>query len=298
MGTGARLIPSHPFGGTEVSPLPSRHTIAGAFWLLKMLTRIGRQLTSPRWWTTLDWEWNGTMDSELSDACLKAIQIATKPVSLSEIGAACGQSKPNDALVKVLKQLAGKTAIHQWPTYRTSQMFASRPLRGAVEEAFALVLDESPMTIAKAAKPVSKILGRVSEASALTELRVAAPKLAAAGKIIQVPVTRQSVVYMSFSYLGRIVPAKQVASAIEKLIVDVVMKLQPGPGNYVRVDQLRWSAELRRFFDASVIALADQGKLVLAPYGGARPQAAEDRLHYVEDAAGHLFVGVALPRNE
>jgi hypothetical protein len=239
------------------------------------------------------------MDSELSDACLKAVQKATKPISLTEIGAAClGRPKSNDALVKVLKQLAKQSAIHEWPTYGRSQIFASRSLRGAVEEAFIATLDESPLTIPKAVKPISKNLGRVSEDSVLKELRGVAPKLSASGKIIQVPVTRQSVVYMSIPYLGRLLPAKQAANPVEKSIVDGVTRLQPGSGNYVRVDLLRQSAELRRYFDASVIALADQGKLVLAPYGGPRPQSDEERLNYVEDAAGELFIGVAFPREE
>ena len=44
--------------------------------------------------------------------------------------------------------------------------------------------------------------------------------------------------------------------------------------------------------------LADQGKLVLAPYGGPRPETDEERSRYVEDGAGQLFIGVAIPRNE
>jgi hypothetical protein len=239
------------------------------------------------------------MDSELSDACLNAIQKAKKPISLSEIGAVClGRSKPNAKLVEVLKQLAGRAVIHQWPTYRRSQIFGSRPLRSAVEDAFVATLEHAPLTVAQAAKPISQLIGRVSEKSVLAELRGVAPKLAAARKIMQVPVSRQSVVYLSIPYLGRLVPAKPAASSIEKLILDVVTRLQPEAGNYARVDQLRQSVEFRRFFDAAVIALADQGKLVLAPYGGPRPGTDEERTRYVEDAAGQLFIGIAFPRNE
>ena len=82
------------------------------------------------------------------------------------------------------------------------------------------------------------------------------------------------------------------------MIVAAVTRLQPGPGNYVRVDQLRQSPETRRLFDTAVIALADQGNLELAPYGGPRPEAEEERSRYVEDATGQLFIGVALPRNK
>jgi hypothetical protein len=160
------------------------------------------------------------MDSELNDACLKAIQKASKPMSLTEIGAAClGRSKPNAKLVETLKQLAGRAVIHEWPSYRRSQIFSNRPLRSAVEDAFVAALDEAPFTIAKAAKPVSQALGRVSAVSVLTELRAVAPKLAAARKIMQVQVNRQSVVYMSIPYLGRLVPANSAAETMEQLIV-------------------------------------------------------------------------------
>ena len=238
---------------------------------------------------------NDAMHSELSDACLNAIQKATKPISLSEIGAAClGRSKPNAKLEEVLKQLVGRAVIHEWPTYRKSRLFDGRPLRSAVESAFVAVLDDAPLTIAQAAKPVRDVLNRVSEKSVLSELRGVAPKLAAARKIIQVPVNRQTVVYMSVPYLGRIVPAKPAAT--EQTIIDAVTRLQPGPGNYVRVDQLRQSADVRGLIDATVIALADQSKLVLAPYGGPRPVTDEERSRYVEDGAGHLFI--AIPRHE
>ena len=239
------------------------------------------------------------MDSELSDACLNAVWKAKKPMSLGDIGAAClGRSKPNAKLEEALKQLTRRAVIHQWPTYRRSQIFDTRPLRSAVEDAFVAALDDAPLTVAQAAKPISQLLGRVSEKSVLAELRGVAPKLAAARKIMQVPVSRQSVVYMSIPYLGRLVPAKPAVSSIEKPILDAVTRLQPGPGNYARVDQLRQSVEFRRLFDAAVITLADQGKLVLAPYGGPRPQTDEERSRYVEDAAGQLFIGIAFPRNE
>jgi hypothetical protein len=239
------------------------------------------------------------MDSELSDACLEAILKATKPITLSEIGVAClRRSKPNTKLMEALKQLAGRAVIHQWPTYRRSQIFDRRPLRRAVEDAFLAALDNTPLTIAKAAGRISQALGRVSEKSVLAELRKVAPKLVTANKIIQVPVSRQSVVYISILYVGCFVPTKSADSSIEKLILDVVVRLEPGRGNYVSVDQLNRSAELRRFFDGAIIALADQGKLVLAPYGGPRPKTDEERSRYVEDATGQLFVGVAFPRDE
>jgi len=238
------------------------------------------------------------MDSELSEACVTAIKQAAKPISLSDIGAAClGRSKPTTKLVEVLRQLTGRAVIHQWPSYRRSHIFSSVPLPMAVEEAFLTALEDAPLTVAQAAKPVSHIIGRVSEESALAELRRVAPKLASARKIMQIPVGRQSVVYMSVPYLGHIVPTKP-SNAAEELILEVVTRLQPGAGNYVAVEKIRHSAELRRFIDAAVIALAARGKLVLAPYGGPRPETDEERSRYVADARGELFIGIALPRTE
>jgi hypothetical protein len=239
------------------------------------------------------------MDSELSSACLTAIQTASKPMSLSEIGAAClGRSKPNAKLTEALKQLAGRAVIHEWPSYRRSQIFGSRPLRSAVEDAFVAVLNEAPLTIAKAAKPVSQALGRVSEDSVLAELRGVAPKLAVARKIVQVPVNRQSVVYVSITYLSRLVPVKSVADTIEQLLLAAVRGLQSGPGNFVKVDDLRKSRELRNFIDAAIISLADQGKLIMGHYGGPRPESDDEKSCYLEDPKGQLIIGVALPRNE
>jgi len=239
------------------------------------------------------------MESELSSACLTAIQAASKPMSLSEISAAClGRSKPNAKLVEALKQLADLAAIHEWPSYRRSQIFSNRPLRSAVEDAFVAVLDGAPLTIAKAAKPVSRALGRVSEASVLAELRGVAPKLARARKIVQVPVNRQSVVYMSVSYLGRLGPAKSAANTIEQLIIAAVKGVESGPGNFVRVDELRKSRALRNFVDTAIISLADQGKLILGHYGGPRPDNDEEKSRYLEDSKGQLFIAVAIPRNE
>jgi hypothetical protein len=242
------------------------------------------------------------MDSELSDACLKAIQKASKPMSLAEIGAAClGRSKPNAKLVEALRQLTDRAAIYEWPSYRKSQIFSNRTLRSAVEDAFVAVLDGAPLTIAKAAKPVSQALGRVSEDSVLADLRGVAPKLAGARKIVQVPVNRQSVVYMSISYLARLarlVPAKSAAATIDQLIVAAVKGLESGPGNFVRVDELRKSRELRHFIDAAIISLADQGKLIMGHYGGPRPESDDEKSCYLEDPKGQLIIGVALPRNE
>ena len=145
---------------------------------------------------------------------------------------------------------------------------------------------------------MSRALGRVSEDCVLVELKAAAPKLAADRKIIQVPVNRQTVVYMSIGYLQRLVPAKPAADTMEQFILTAVSKLQSGPGNFVSVDELRRSRELRHFVDTVIISLADKRKLILGIYGGPRPRNDEEKSIYLEDPKGQLFIGVAIPRNE
>ncbi|MGO9171911.1 MAG: hypothetical protein ACLP7P_08105 [Rhodomicrobium sp.] len=239
------------------------------------------------------------MDGALAEACLEKIQKASKPMSLAEIRSACvGRSKANGRLVEALKELVDRAIIHEWPSYRRSQIFGSQPLRSAVEEAFVTALDEAPLTIPKAAKPVSRSLGRVSEESVLAELRVVAPKMAAARKIIQVPINRQSVVYMSLDYLRRLVPGKSAAEAMEQWIIATLKELQSGPGNFVGIDELRRSRQLRRFVDSAIISLADKRKLILGHYGGPRPTNDEEKSSYLEDLKGQLVIAVALPRSE
>lgn len=240
------------------------------------------------------------MDSELSDSCIKAIRASAKPMSIAEIRKAClGRAKPSGELDEALKQLVRQAAIYEWPAYgRCQELFGHRSLRSAVEEAFVAALDDAPLTVPKAGEPVRRALARASEKTVLGELRDAAPQLAAAHKIIQVPVNRQTVVYMSTTYLGRLVEPKPVANSVEQAILDAVERLQPGFGNYVSVSDLRKAMEFRQILDAAVMALADQSKVILAYYDGPRPDTEEDRSRYIEDRSQQLFIGVALPRQD
>jgi hypothetical protein len=242
------------------------------------------------------------MESELSSACLEKIQAASKPMSLSEISAACfGRPKPTAKLTEALKHLVDRATVYEWPSYRTSRIFSGRPLRSAVEDAFVALLDDAPLTVSKAAKPVSQFIGRVSEEKVLAELRTAAPKVAAAHRIVQVPISRQSVVYMSPSYLGRLVPTKPThgpTETLDQLIVAAIKKLESGPGNFVSVQELRSSRALHDAMDATIISLADQGRLMLGHYGGPRPESDEEKSRYLEDKKGQLVIGIAIPRKE
>jgi hypothetical protein len=246
--------------------------------------------------------WINKMESALSSACLEKIRAASKPMSLSEISAAClGRKTPNAEIIEALRHLIERKAIHEWPTYRKSRLFSGRPLRNFVEDAFVAVLDAAPLTVSKAAKPVSQAVTHISEANTLAELRAAAPKLAAAQRIVQVPISRQLVVYISPSYLGRLAPTKpnpQASNTLDNLIVAAVKDLESGPGNFVAVDELRRSRAINNLVDATVISLADEGRLILGRYGGPRPDGAVEKSRYLEDQSGQLFIGIALPRND
>jgi hypothetical protein len=242
------------------------------------------------------------MESALTSVCLEKIRAATKPMSLSEISAAClERKKPNAELERVLKQLADSAEIHEWPPYRRSPLFSSRSLRSAVEDAFIAVLDKAPLTIAKAAEPVSQVIGRVAQVNAHTELRAVAPKLAGAHKVVQVPISRQSVIYMSLSYLARLAPTQSAPAAahtFDQSIVAIVRSLESGPGNFVSVQELRSSRALRDAVDARIISLVDQRRLIFGHYGGPRPENDEEKSRYLEDRKGQLVIGIAIPRNE
>jgi hypothetical protein len=186
----------------------------------------------------------------------------------------------------------------EWPRHRGSRIFWNRPFRNSLEEAFGRALDIEALTVPRAAKPVSKLLHRVSANRALAELKIVAPQLAAEKRVLQVALNRQFVVYLSFAYLERLIPARGADVSIPDAILAAVERLQPGPGNYVRIDHLRNTPELRKPVDDAAIALSEQGKLVLARYDGPRPVPEGDKWNYIEDERHELFIGAALPRGE
>jgi hypothetical protein len=170
------------------------------------------------------------MESALSSACLEKIRAASKPMSFREISAAClGREDPNAKqkaeLTAALENLTARAEIYKWPPYKTSQLFYSHSLQDVVEKTFIAVLDTAPLTVSKANGPVSRIVGKVSQDNVLTELRRAAPKLAAARQIVQIPINRQTVAYMSLTYLENLAPTKskiELANAFDQLILSAV----------------------------------------------------------------------------
>jgi hypothetical protein len=244
------------------------------------------------------------MNAELRDACIAAVQQADAPRTAARIGSAArGGRKPSAKFSAEVAEALADSGVSEWPRYRGSRIFWHRSFRNSVEDAFVKALDSEPLTVSKAAGPVSKLLQRVSASRALPELKAVAPQLAAAGRILQVAVNRQSVIYLSFDYLRSLIPARgrepsPADSVFADSILGVMERLQSGPGNYVRIDRLRNTPEFRRPLDDAAIALTEEGRLVLARYDGPQPVADEDKWNYIEDKQGELFIALAIRRSE
>ncbi len=185
-----------------------------------------------------------------------------------------------------------------WPDYGKSKVFGNQPLANAVSDALVKALDAGPLTAAQAAAPVSKLLQRVSQGRALAELKPVARQLVEAKRILFVAPNKQTVVYFSFPYLQRLLPARATAPSIQEAILSAIENLQSETGNYVRIDHLRNAPEFRKPLDAAALALARAGKVVLGRYDGPRPVPEENKSSYIEDERGELYIGIALPRGE
>lgn len=229
-----------------------------------------------------------TIDPGAIDACIALLKQSAAPLTVSEIAGSCGKKKNpkfNKQLAHELTRISADSGIYEWPKRGSSRIFCSRPLREQVEAAFMNALAEEPLTAAKAAKRVSKALPRISEKTALKEIKSLAPLLISAQRILAFPVNRQSAPYFSFAWLERLVlsrsPEPQLSDFMAAAILEGVRQLQSGAGNYVRVDHLRNTPLVRRIFDKAAIDSADAGKLVLARYDGPRPVPDDAKANYV-----------------
>jgi hypothetical protein len=234
-----------------------------------------------------------------------ALLRAQKPMTASQLQAAV-DGRANTARAKrfasELKKLAvaepAIPGIRAWPKYGASQVYCSRPLRACVEEALLRALEREPLTIPKGAKAVRKALRLVGEKRCSAEVRAAGRDLAASKQLLVFAATRQSPIFVSWAWLKAQAPSQLPSHSLETTLLGVVRRLQPGAGNYVRVDRLRNAPEVRAALDRAAIQLADKRELVLARYDGPRPVPDEEKWEYVEDDRGELFIGVALPRIE
>lgn len=247
------------------------------------------------------------MNDEFSAACRSALQLAGTPLTLPQLAAAMqGGKKPTpkftQELLERLRTLPKESGIFEWPKRGQSILFSDVSLRAATEDAFLTALAKQPLTVGQAAKPVSKLLRKVSEKRALVELRVAAPSLAAQKRVLQIAVNRQTVVYLSFAYLGNLQSQEraqpETKAVISTGILHAVARLQSGPGNYVGVDLLRHASELVEIIDNAALSLAMDAKLILARYDGPRPIPDDEKWCYIHDERGEIYIGAAIPREE
>jgi hypothetical protein len=245
------------------------------------------------------------MTFESIEAVGAVLQRAQGPLTVNQVQAAvvgrtnaAGAKRFAGELRKLLVDQPSLPGIHMWPKYGVSQVYCSRPLRACAEEALLRALEREPLTLPKGATAVRKALRLISEARALSEVRAATRDLAAAKQLLLFAATRQSPILVSWVWLKAQAPADSASAMLETVLPGVVQRLQPGVGNFVRVDRLRNSPEIRAFLDRAVIHLADTRALVLARYDGPRPVPDEEKCDYVEDQSGELFIGVALPRRE
>jgi hypothetical protein len=246
------------------------------------------------------------MTTEVLETATRVIQRSATPLSLSQIGTAVlrerkipGRKQFTAGLRASLPTLASLPGIYRWPDFRRSQMFCGRPLAECVEESLLRALAAEPLTAKKAGGAVKKALKVVPETRVLKEVNGLLARLAASGAVKRVAANRQAVIYLGSDWMREQVGGPAATqNPLKPAILDAIARLQSGRGNYVRVDHLRLAPPLRAAFDAAVLELAESGSAMLTRYNGPRPVAEEDKWLYVEDAAGELFIGVALPREQ
>jgi hypothetical protein len=239
------------------------------------------------------------MMNEQMQAAKSALLRAGAPMSVGQIRAAIKDhvKVPGEKLFKqeMRKALSEEPDVHLWPEYRGSPLYWSRSVASCVEEALLTALGDEWLNVTRACKVVKKGLRYLSEKRVVEEVRELLPRLAASGKIVRLPVTRQSAIYLSRNWMTKQAHPGAAKDTLSALIPSVVARLQAAPGNYVRVDHLRHAPEICAVFDQAIIGLADADQLVLGAYDGRRP-APEEKWLYVADDRGELYIGVALPR--
>jgi hypothetical protein len=239
------------------------------------------------------------MTQELIQAAKSVLMRSAGPMTISQIKTALSREMKTPTSARLTKEI-GKAfpedrEIQAWPRFGNNAVYCSRPLSACVEEGLLRALDDEPLTVVKAGKAVKKMVPYVSEARALKEVRGLLPRLAASGRIVRLAANRQSVMYLSLTWMAKQVRADIADDPLASVIPAVVARLQSVSGTYVRIDHLRNAPELRTVVDKAILRLADSSDLVLARYDGPLPVAEDQKANYVEDGSGELFIGVALP---
>jgi hypothetical protein len=197
---------------------------------------------------------------------------------------------------EIKESLPENAGIYAWPKFGGSAVFCSRPLAACVEEALLKALDEAPLTETKAVIAVKKALRKVPEKYIVKEIKVLLPRQTVSGAVLRLAAGRQPGIYLSRNWMAEQARVDAGEELLAAAIQRVVASLESGPGNYVRVDQLRMAPEIRAFVDKAVLKLARAGKIVLGRYEGPRPVPVDEEWVYVHGEQGELFIGVALPR--
>jgi hypothetical protein len=243
------------------------------------------------------------VDASAIQASIDLIAKSNAPLTLAEIvnHAAPGRKSSSVFKSQLANELGGRTAepgVYEWPAYSRTRIFCGRTVQAAVEAEFLRALAGQPLTAPKAAPIVSKALRRISTEQVLKAIKPAISRLVSERSVYSFAANRQSVVFFSFLWLEGLLAERKVDHPAADIILEAVRELQPGHGNYVRVDHLRAARPVRHLVDDVVIELADAGKLVLARYDGSHQIPDSERIEYIEDKQGELFIGVALPRSE
>lgn len=253
------------------------------------------------------------MTNDVLEAAKAAVKESAEPMTVSQIAAAIkGKGRiPNrkDFPAEMRKALPGEAGVYPWPDFRRGPIFCSRPLSECAEEALLRFLDEKPLAStgeakATAGKAVAKALRYISGSRAVKEIDALLPQLTTSGRVIRLAANRQAGVYVTRGWMAKQVGAGKIEesqaddeeAALAPAILATVRRLQMLSGTYARVDRLRKAGEICGVLDKAILQLAASGRLVLGRYDGVRPVPDDDKWMYVEDAAGELFIGIALPR--
>lgn len=243
------------------------------------------------------------MDQAILQACVAKLRESDEPLTVSAIRDRLDKALrfPLAGMKEVGRELDG-AAVAKWPAYRSQKArYWHRELADCVLESVLEFLSCKPATLEQSAGEIRKHLPGVSKARTETEVKTILPGLLADGRVHQEVLARKAW-YFSQVWARGIGgstdgPLKE-EDELKKAVLQSVESLESAPGNYVAVYKLRIASAVNTRFDEAVIALAEEGRLVLTEYDGPRPVPDEKAHEYVKDEQGRLYIGIARPRRE